>query len=249
MRLHLLVSLTFVAPLAPLVAACQTPVDSAEQSLIARCTATPTTPTANSVVIGGGGGGSDGGSPGGGGGSGTGSGSGLPTSPDACPVCRDVHGNPLPASACTVHVGVCEGVSGNPGGSAVLVSQTLAVVQPASGSPAVAYYGACDGHGHVCEQRDFAYELAGNELAVATFGTGTTVYAIPAGATAVRAHEPIFPLLPASAGFHNPAVHVVFRSAAGATVDGYGDMQNDCRVVADDGSQPPSGIPCWCTQC
>jgi hypothetical protein len=140
-------------------------------------------------------------------------------------------------------------VSGNPGGTATMVSQTLQVVQPAAGSPAIAYYGACDGNGHTCEQRDFAYELTGNELAVATFGTGTTVYAIPPGATAVRAHEPIFPLLPSTAGFHNPAVHVMFKTAAGATVDGYGDMQNDCRIVSDNGSQPAANIPCWCTQC
>jgi len=235
MRSHLLVSLTLLSPLT--FAACQTGTSTASDDLIAKCTATTTTTT---VVIGGGGSGSDGGG---------GGGSGLPTSPDACPVCRDVNGNPLPASACTVHVGVCDGVSGNPGGSAVMVSQTLTVVQAATGSPAIAYYGACDGNGHTCEQRDFAYELTGNELAVATFNSGTTVYAIPTGATAVRAHLPIFPLLPSTAGFHNPAVHVVFKNQAGTNVDAYGDMQNDCRVVADNGSQPPSDIPCWCTQC
>jgi len=242
MRSHLLVTLTLLSPLA--FTACQTGTSTASDDLIARCTTTTTT-TATVPI--GPGGGSDGGSPGGGGGSGAGS--GLPTSPDACPVCRDVNGNPLPASACVVHVGVCDGVSGNPGGSAVMVSQTLTVVQAATGSPAIAYYGACDGHGQTCVQRDFAYELTGNELAVATFTSGTTVYAIPTGATAVRAHQPIFPLLPSTAGFANTAVHVVFKNAAGANVDGYGDMQNDCRVVADTGSQPPSDIPCWCTQC
>lgn len=247
MRSHILVSLTLLSPLA--VAACQTPTSTVTASLIAaNCTTTVATASSDLVtVIGTGGGGGSGGG-GGGGGSG-GSGSGLPTSPDACPVCRDANGNPLPASSCTVHVEVCEGVSGNPGGSAMMVSQTLTVVQPATGSPAIAYYGACDGHGQTCTQRDFAYELTGNELAVATFNNGTTVYAIPTGATAVRAPQPIFPLLPSSAGFHNPAVHVIFKNQAGANVDGYGDMQNDCRVVADDGSQPPSNIPCWCTQC
>lgn len=240
MRSHMLVSLILLSPLT--LAACQTGTSTASDDLIARCTATTTA----TVPIGPGGG-SDGGSTGSG--SGGGGGSGLPTSPDQCPACRDVNGNPLPASACTVHVGVCDGVSGNPGGSATMVSQTLTVVQPATGSPAIAYYGACDGHGQTCTQRDFAYELIGNELAVATFNGGTTVYAIPTGATAVRAPQPIFPLLPSTAGFHNPAVHVIFKNQAGVNVDGYGDMQNDCRVVADDGSQPPSNTPCWCTQC
>jgi hypothetical protein len=238
MRSHLLVTLTALSPL--VFAACQTSIDTTEQSLIARCTTTVGTATSEIVV-----------GPGGGGGSGgTGGGSGLPTSPDSCPVCRDANGNSLPASACTVHDDVCVGVSGNPGASAVRVTQTLTVLQAATATPAVAYYGACDGNGKTCEQRDFAYQLFGNELAVATFGSGvTTVYAIPTGAGAVKASQPIFPLLPSSAGFHNPAVHVVFRNQAGATVDAYGDLQNDCRVVADNGTQPAGNVPCWCTQC
>ena len=65
----------------------------------------------------------------------------------------------------------------------------------------------------------------------------------------MKAHEPVFPLVPITAGFHNVNVHVVFRNQAGAMVDGYGDIQNDCRVVADDGSNPPADVPCWCTQC
>jgi hypothetical protein len=233
MRSHLLATLMLLAPLAT---GCQSPVDAAQQSLIAKCATTISTTTSQLAI-------------GGGGGSGSGSGSGLPTSTDACPACRDVNGNVLPPSSCTVHDDVCVGVSGNPGGSATLVTEALTVVQPATGSPAIAYYGACDGNGKTCEQRDFAYELIGNELAVATFTGGTTVYAIPTGATAVKAHQPIFPLVPITAGFHNTAVHVVFKDQAGTMIDAYGDIQNDCRVVSDDGSQPPADVPCWCTQC
>lgn len=235
-----------LSPLVAVAAGCQSPVDATEQSLIAKCAiAIP------DVVAGPGGGGiaTDPGPGPGSGGPGPG-GPGLPTKTDACPVCRDAAGNPLPPSACVVHDGVCMIEDPNPGADAARVTQTLEVLQHATHSPAIAYYGACDGNGKTCEARDFAYELIGNELAVATFSGGTTtVYAIPAGATAVRASEPIFPLLPITAGFRNLDVHVVFRTAAGATVDGYGDMQNDCRVVADDGRAPPADVPCWCTQC
>jgi hypothetical protein len=267
MRSHLLVILTALSPLVATVTGCNSGTGSSAQSLTARCTSTIALSTSELVTVGGGSGtgsgsGSDAGTSSGSGtgsgsdagtssGSGTGSGSdaGLPTSPTDCPVCRDASGNPLSPDKCVVHDEVCVGVSGNPGGSAAQVTQTLTVVQAATASPAIAYYGACDGNGKTCEQRDFAYQLTGNEVAVATFTSGTTVYAIPAGATAVKASQPIFPLLPASAFFHNPGVHVVFRDQAGNTVDAYGDMQNDCRVVADSGSQPPSNVPCWCTQC
>jgi hypothetical protein len=44
---------------------------------------------------------------------------------------------------------------------------------------------------------------------------------------------------------------------AGTPTDAWGDMQNDCRVVADDGASTVNGRqingndppPCWCTQC
>ncbi|HEX3762244.1 MAG TPA: hypothetical protein VHW23_26265 [Kofleriaceae bacterium] len=27
------------------------------------------------------------------------------------------------------------------------------------------------------------------------------------------------------------------------------EQRDDCRIVSDNGSQPPANIPCWCTQC
>jgi len=172
----------------------------------------------------------------------------LPKSPAQCPVCRDADGNALPPEKCVVHDDVCTGVSGNPGGTAVTPTQELTVLEHAEHTPAIAYYGSCDNHGGQCENREFAYQITGTELAVATFTGGiTTVYAVPFGAGAVKHAQPIFPILPATAFYHNPDVHVKFVDLLGHTVDGYGDMQNDCRVVADSGTS--SDVPCWCTLC
>lgn len=241
MRSQLFVTLSVLAPLA----ACNTPTDATGQGLIARCQVTTTTAALSAGS----------GIPGPGSGSGSGSGSGLPTSPDQCPACRDADGNALDPSLCKVHEEVCVVSSDNPGADAVRLTTTLPVMEAATASPAIAYYGACDGMGSTCDDgRDFAYGLTGNELAVATFSGGvTTVYDIPIGATAVKIDKPVFPLLQRDAGFANPKVRVVFRNIAGVLTEGFGDIQNDCRVVsggpAVDGEAVTETPPCWCTQC
>jgi len=175
-----------------------------------------------------------------------------PADPTDCPVCRDADGKPLPAGDCVAHDYVCKD---DPPGTSSLgtkVDHELTVIESADHSPAIAYYGACDGGGGQCEMRDYAYSLYGNEVAVATFSGGVThVYAIPAGATAVQASEPIFPLLPNSASYANADVHVVFVTDDGDQVEAWGDKQNDCRVTADGGGtdKPDPSVPCWCTQC
>jgi len=248
MRSQLFVTLSMLAPLA---AGCNNTTDSTRgQGLIAKCDIAIAT-AAISLGSGSGSGGS------GSGGSGSGSGSGLPTSPDQCPACRDADGKVLDPSMCVVHEGVCMVSSDNPGADAVELTQTLQVIQAATDSPAIAYYGACDNKGATCDDgREFAYGVVGNELAVATFSGGvTTVYAIPAGAAAVKTGKPVFPLLTPGTGYANPNVHVQFRNAAGVVVDGDGDMQDDCRVVASASGPPVNGEqvdnlpPCWCTQC
>jgi|GEM_PF-4721067 len=229
--------------------ACSTNVESASQSLAVKCTVVDTLPTVTSTLV-----------------STTTplptdpsptpiptpdpTPTPMPTTPTDCPVCRDASGNELPADKCVVHDDVCHIPAGNPGADAVHPTQALEVMEAATASPAIAYYGSCDGNGGQCEQREFAYELTGTELAVATFSHGVTkVWAVPPGAHAVKSSEPIFPILPATAYYRNLNVHVVFRNALGQRVEGYGDMQNDCRVVSDDGSQPSSDVPCWCTLC
>jgi len=180
----------------------------------------------------------------------------LPDSPDDCPVCRDADGNPLPPDACVVHDYVCKEEPTDTT-RATLVDHELAVITAAENSPAIAYYGACDGAGGTCEQRDFAYALYGNEVAVATFSNHEThVYKIPevspgVRVTAVRAHQPIFPLLLSSASYYNVGVQVVFVTDDGETIMAGGDIQNDCRVTADAGGSeaPNPNVPCWCTQC
>ena len=217
-----------------LFAACGTQTSSSDDSLAKKCAITATAATISD--------GSDG--------------DGAPTlgpaDPTDCPVCRDADGKLLPAEDCVAHDYVCKAEPTDTALRGTKVDHELTVIESADHSPAIAYYGACDGNGGQCEMRDYAYSLYGNEVAVATFSGGVThVYAIPDGATAVQASAPIFPLLPRSASYANDGVHVVFVTDDGEQVEAWGDMQNDCRVSADTGGtdQPDPSVPCWCTQC